>query len=342
MQRQRALTCVVAGLPLKAAAEALGLPLWLRRLPAQTLSAPLPQVPLDAEFAVAVASRIPAKIEEAAVWFGRIVHALEAVGRDFAIWIAKGPRLLPFAAMAEDFQWLVAWAWHSAHPGTRGHELLRRPWAPTMTWKKAWDEMAVWRKRIDLVAALGPGIQDPWFADGRALGFDIVALRTADDFIAESVAMENCLDQYARHLAYGSVRVFSVRRNGRRVADVELAPRSDDATMPGIAQLRGPRNRRVSAQIWQAVHAWLGSQPIRPLKNETTPAAVAREMLRSLWQPYTDAMQAIGIERRLEASSIGLPKLGERRPRRKGGVMLPPSTADVGTLRPARQLPSPP
>jgi hypothetical protein len=193
--------------------------------------------------------------------------------------------------------------------------------------------VTIWRKRIDLVAALGGDIENTWLSDGCALGFDIVALRTVDDFIAESAAMENCLDQYARHLALGSVRVFSVRKNGRRIADVELAPRQDDANMPNISQLRGPRNRRVSAVVWQAVHAWLGGQPIRPLKSEPQSAQRARESLRSLWQPYAEALQAIGIEHRLPACPFRLPQRTRRR------ECLP--TAHGGN-RPAGLIPSAP
>jgi hypothetical protein len=322
-ERARAIARVEAGFPLKAAAEALGLPLWLRRFPPQALTVPLPAIPRDGEFAAAIASRVPLDAEEAALWFGRIALALRTVGRDFAIWISKGPRLLPISETREDFQWLVAWAWHSQHPGTRAHGLLRRPWTPAVSWKKARDEVAIWRKRIDLAAILGRGIRDVWFVDGRALGLDIVALRTVEDFLAESVAMENCLDQYAPQMAYGRVRVFSVRRNGRSIANLELSLRSDDATMPCISQLRGPRNRRVSTQVWQAVHAWMGGQPFKSLASEPSSPADAGETLRYLWQPFAQALQGTELERQFRPRVFG-PML----PGRESGMSLP----RIGTI----------
>jgi hypothetical protein len=294
LQRKRARAHVEIGHSLKVAAKALDLPFWLRRIPASAFTRPLPEIPGDMEFAVAVSSRLPSRSEDAAIWFDRILFALTLIGRDFAVWLAVSGRLAPHRAMDEDFQWLVAWAWHATRPETGGAKLLRRPWSATLTWKKANEEIAIWRKRIDLAATLGDGIRDPWFADGHALGLHVTALRTVQQFIDESVTMENCLDQYARHLTLGRVRVFSVRKAGRSVANLELALRPDDATMPGIVQLRGPRNRRVSTHVWQAVHAWLGSQPFRAIPGAPTDPACAESTLRALWKPYLNALASAG------------------------------------------------
>lgn len=293
-QRKRARVHVEMGHSLKAAAQALDLPLWLRRVPAGAFTRPLPVIPGDAEFAVAVSSRLPSRSEDAAIWFDRILFALTLIGRDFAAWLAVSGRVAPNQTTDEDFQWLIAWAWYAMRPETSGGKLLRKPWSTALTWKKANEEVAIWRKRIDLAAALGDGISDPWFADGHALGLHVTALRTVQHFIDESIAMENCLDQYARHLTFGRVRVFSIRKQGRRVANLELALRPDDATMPGIVQLRGPRNRRVSTHVWQAVHAWLGGQQFRTLTSEPTNAARAEATLRALWRPYLCALASIG------------------------------------------------
>jgi hypothetical protein len=305
LQRRKAVACIESGLPLKSAADALGLPMWLRRLPAEAFATPLPAMPTDAEFALAVTSRIPLRAEEVTAWFDRVVYALRVVGRDFAIWVAKAPRILPLSTSDEDFRWITAWAWYSMQPATQGYQLLRRPWSPALSWKKSRDEVVIWRKRIDLAATLGRGIRDPWFADGHALGFRIVALRTVGDFVAESAAMENCLDQYAARLTYGRIRVFSVRRNETSVASLELSLRSDDATSPAITQLRGPRNRRVPTQIWQAVHAWLGGQPFKALSGQPSDPASARETLRSLWLPYLETLEAAGLAERMRPPLSG-------------------------------------
>ena len=290
------------GAPLKTACAALGLPLWLRRAPAEALRRPFPAMPKDAEFGTAMTARLPTDPKECALWLERVCLGQQLVGRDFALWVAREPRAMPPLTSDEDLQWLMAWAWAGANPTSPGHRLLRTPWSSTVGWKKARDEIAVWKKRIDLVGALAGETRDPWFDDAAVQGLEIVHLQSVQDFIAESMAMDNCLDQYAAHLAYGRVRIFSIRREGKPIADVELTQRSDEATMPCVSQIRGPRNRRAPPAIWQAVHAWLGAQPFRTIAISPTPLTATREALKSFWKPYAQALTAEGLAQR-----IGIP-----------------------------------
>lgn len=313
--REAALRMIDAGEPLKDIAAALALPLWLRRIPADALGQSLPALPVDADFTAAILARIPDSPRDCAIWFDRFLCAYALVGRDFAIWAAREPRSMPPATTEEGVQWLLAWGWTSRSPRAPGHGLLRSAWNPTMSWKRAQEEIAIWRKRIDLVGALADSQRDPWFADGQVLGFDIVGLNCVQDVLAESIAMENCLDQYAAHLSYGRIRVFSVRRDGRPVADVELALRSDETTMPAIAQVRGPRNRRAPPPVWQAIHAWLGAQPFRALNAVPTPATVSRDAFKAFWEPYIKAIQAAGLSSKLATYLTGAgPRRAARSP----------------------------
>lgn len=297
--REACLDIVERGGSLKDASNALGLPLWTRRLPPEALVQSLPPLPGDTEFASTMVSRMPENGRECAVWLDRMTLALALSGRDLALWVAREPRLLPPLTGEEDLSWLMAWAWASTAPATPGYDLLRGAWSPSIGWKRARDEIAIWRKRVDLVGALAGEPRDPWFQDAHVQGLDIVHLDTVEAFIAESQAMENCLDQYAAHLSYGRIRVFSVRRDGRPIADVELTLRSDETTMPCISQIRGPRNRRAPPPVWQAVHAWLGAQPFRTLAVVATPAAASRDAYRAFWRPYLAHLEEVGIAHRL-------------------------------------------
>ena len=156
-----------------------------------------------------------------------------------------------------------------------------------------------------------------------AIGFEFVALRTVDDFIAESEALDNCLDQYADQLHAGLTAVFSIRKGGRRMACVEIGLHDEDVTMPTIVQLRGMRNRRAPPEVWQATYAWMGSQALR--------AAVARaaraeadpkraEARRKLWGPYLQFLAGTPHEapfRRLMLEQTS----GRRELRRRPGAM---------------------
>ena len=193
---------------------------------------------------------------------------------------------------------MAAWAWFSGQPGLAGHRFLRRPWTAEMSFKRAREELAAWRQRLRLVESLGPGIERTWLADGPASGFDFVALRTVDDFIAESEALENCLDQYADQLHTGLTAVFSIRKGARRVACVEIGLHEEEVTMPTIVQLRAARNRRAPPEVWQATFSWLGSQrlePLSPLRHAPKPMKRI-EARRKLWSPYLQMLAGTRYE----------------------------------------------
>ena len=342
-KRQSAFEAIVSGNTLRDAASLLDLPLWLRRVPAQALAQPLPVLPRDDEFTTAAVNRIPEQPRDAAVWFERTVIAHRLGGRELALWILREPRFMPPHTTDEDLQWALAWAWTSQQTGFGGHALLRTPWSPTMGWKRARDEITLWRKRVDLVGALAGGPRDPWLADACISGYEFVGLRSVEDFVAESVAMENCLDQYAAHLAYGRVRIFSIRKDGRPVADVEVTLKADDVATPCISQIRGPRNRRAPPAIWQAVHAWLASQPFLALDTQPTPVQSTREAFRHFWEPYVAAAEAAGLPPHLLARILGRDarraKTGDLAVAPPFGVRRRPAPAvvqtdDTGGLRP--------
>jgi hypothetical protein len=290
-KRERAFALVAAGAPLREAADALGLAWWLRKLPAHAFSDPLPAFPLDRDFCLHISNLIPRDERLLTVWLARVSHAYEAGDLAYALWIARQHELA--GPPDELFTFMAAWAWFSGRPGLLGHRLLRRPWTPEMSFKRAREELAVWRQRLRLIECLGPGIESPWLADGAASGFDFVALRTVEDFIAESEALENCLDQYADQLHSGLTAVFSIRKGARRVACVEIGLHDEEASMPNIVQLRAARNRRAPPEIWQATYGWLGSQrlaPLSPLRHAPKPMQRI-EARRQLWSPYLEVLE---------------------------------------------------
>ena len=343
-RRQAAFEAVVAGHPLKVAASCLELPLWLRRLPAQACAQPLPLLPYDEEFASAAVNRMPDQPRDAAVWFERLAVSHRLVGRDFTLWCIREPRLLPPHTTDEDMQWLLAWAWTSVNSDFAGHSLLRAPWSPAIGWKRARDEVAIWRKRIDLVGAMAGGPRDAWFQDASISGYDIIGLRSVEDFVVESGAMENCLDQYAAHLAYGRIRIFSIRKEGRPVADVEVTLKPDDAAAPCISQIRGPRNRRAPPAVWQIVHAWLAGQSFRPTDIAPTSAQATREAFRRFWQPYVGAAETAGLPPHVLSRVLGRDARRSKPAGRAELAMGPRLGTDLGAYRinpgPAIMLPN--
>lgn len=322
-QRQRAFDLVCGGAPLRDAADALGLPWWLRRLPAQAFLAPIPAFPPEEEFSFRIASLLPRDARHMPAWFVRVGHALETGGPAYALWLARQPGLAN--APEELFLFMAAWAWFSQQPGTAGHRLLRKPWTTEMSFKRACEELAAWRQRLRLVDCLGLGIESPWLQDGSASGLQFVALRTVEDFITESEALENCLDQYADQLLSGLTAVFSIRRGARRIACVEIGLHDEEATMPTIVQLRAARNRRAPPEVWQATFAWLGAQRLAPLSpSRHAPTAAQRMKARlQLWGPYLAQVTGTAHEATFRQAIHKRVRVVPRDPRRTRPPQLP-------------------
>ncbi len=261
-RRRSALAAVVEGMPLREAAGRIGLPMWLRKLPPAALQAPLTEPPADPALAARLVSLIPPQPAAAAAWLERVSIAHHTRRPGLALWVAQQYRAALPAPHAETFLTVLAWAWFSgATTDCRAAALLTTRWSPTIGVPRAAKEAQLWRERLALDVCLGPGLTDCWLAEGTSAGYDFVALRTADDFIAEALAMDNCLDRYTDRLEGRTARIFSIRAEGRSVADIEIAVHDREPGHPAIAQLRGPRNRRAPLDVWQAAYAWLGAQP---------------------------------------------------------------------------------
>ena len=306
-RRQITLLLIRSGAPLREAAEILGLPWWLRRLPAQCFVEPLETIPDGAAFTLRIANLVPLDPAEAPAWLARTLFACHAVGESYALWIAR-QRRFPGGLIGEISESLLAaWAWHSLHPETPGHAVVRTLWSDTISLRRALDEAKAWSQRIDLAVALGTGIEDTWFPAGTHGAFEFVPLIRLEDFLAEAMAMNNCLDQFADQIRTGRSRVFSIRKGGRMVADVEIGAHDDDCAVPRIVQLRGPRNRRAGPEIWQATLSWLAGQAFRPLPRvvETADRTRRQQFIRAIWRPMMDSVKGTPMEKRVQALAFG-------------------------------------
>lgn len=305
--RRAAAAHVVTGSPLREAADALGLPWWTRKLPPQAFTQRLAELPQDPSFATRIVNLLPDAPASAGKWLERVLHAYRTCHSDFALWVAKHDRLHNSMVADPALPYLAAWAWHAKHPETLGGRLLRRGWHPSMSPNRAFDELTIWRKRLRLALSLSSLEREPWLTGGTSQGYEFVELRTVDDFIAESTAMDNCLDAFSEKLEAGVCYVFSIREKGVPVADVEIGPHPQDAKMPTIVQLRAPRNRRSNPNIWRAAYDWLGSQPLRPAPPLLVDAPQRRRAWRELWKPYVSTLEptdravfeqlAVGLDR---------------------------------------------
>lgn len=307
--RTKAVRMINEGEPLKRVADVLGLPWWLRKVPAEALVKPFGDLPDSPEFNRQIVNLIPKTDTEARFWLRRVLYAYHACDEQYALWMARHKRF-PFRDRAQEpHVLLAAWAWFSTNQGTSGHKLLRKGWTPKISMIRAYDEARAWERRVRLAAVLGKGLRDTWFEGGTVHGYEFVALRTVEDFLNESRVMCNCLDQYGDQVTRENVRVFSMRKEGKHLADVEIGFHEDDPAMPMIEQLRGPKNRRAAPKLWQAAYAWLGSQTFRPIVEGVQGGdEIGKKIISSVWKPYLMSLKDLEQRELVCAYAFGKPQ----------------------------------
>jgi hypothetical protein len=153
-----------------------------------------------------------------------------------------------------------------------------------------------WRMVIALHLNLGPEpIADMWLEPGRVAGYDFLPLRSADAITEEAVAMKNCLRSYGNNLAHNRSRLWSVRREGARVATLKVACGFRDP-LPMIVELNGAGNADVPPELWSVARRWLNMHDLSRIdmgRRKWGTAPLDRSIWRSLWRPYWLARRQI-------------------------------------------------
>ena len=287
--RREAFQAILEGRSLAAAADAIGLPMWLRRLPAGAFRTPFGDLSVGPRLSADVCNFIPQNRRDIANWLDWVIHANLTSGPAFALWTARHHAALRARCSLDVFDYMAAWAWYSNRFATVGHAIIPQPWHPRMGVVKALDSVRIWRRRIALAYVLGEDIECAWLRSDKCYGYDFVPLMSLEDFISESDEMRNCLDQYAQRLSTGLIRVFSIRKGAQRIADIEVGPKSKTGKSPQIIQLKRARNLPPTPRIWQAAQLWISRQPqelrAHPGRVNALPLDQART---NFWQPYFD------------------------------------------------------
>lgn len=285
----RPLAAAIAGRPLADVAKAAGVPLWLRRLPVEALTRPLPRLPDDAAFGRRIANHLPRAPKLVPLWLEVVSFASAWSTPSFAIWIAAELVRDAKAVKPKELRLLCVWAWFSHRRDTVGHRIMEQPWCPAMRFKAALDAAWHWHMRVALHVNIGEApIADHWLTPGCVYGYEFTPLRCADDVVAEAVAMKNCLRSYGYDLAHNRSRLWSVRMNGRRVATLRLAQIFADPLV-GIRELRAERNRDASVEVWWAARQWLHQHDLPAIdtkRHAPDRAPLDAAVWRSLWRPY--------------------------------------------------------
>ena len=290
---QRAIALLDEERPLKEVAAALGVPMWLRRLQPEAFATPLSRLPDDEEFSRRITPHLPRSRLNSAAWLRAVIYAYHAVGRDFAIWIAHQP-IHDSTDSEPRIAMLSAWAWFSGQIGTDARQLMSARWGPDLSFETALIGTKTWFNRVRLATLyLNRPVADSWLEGGMVRGFAVVPLLTAKDLLAESRAMFNCVDQFAKRIADDRCRLFSIRSpDGVRIATVEIGQHPREVGFLAINQIKGRHNLPASAEAWQIAYSWMGGQRSLSRMPPTSLSSplIDRSAWASLMKPYWDAM----------------------------------------------------
>jgi hypothetical protein len=295
----RALARVIDGRPLADVAAAADVPMWLRRLPPEAFVRPITRLPDGELFRRQIANHLPRSPKLAPAWLQVVADVAELAHVQAAVWIAREfARDAPRQVSPARLRLIGLWAWFSGQPATFAHELIIRPWTLDMGMGQAVGAAHDWRSVIALHLNLGrQPISDMWLEAGHVAGHDFVPLNSIAAITEEADAMKNCLRTYGYNLAHNRSRLWSVQRDGERVATLKLARRFRDP-LPMIVEFRGARNADGSRELWWAARQWLHVHDLSRInmgEREWGTAPLDRAIWLSLWRPYWLAKRRIPV-----------------------------------------------
>src|SRR5262249_40397692 len=151
-------------------------------------------------------------------------------------------------------------------------------------------------------------------------GYEFVPLDSAARLAEEAAAMENCLRTYDYDVVGDHCRLWSVRREGQRIASFEVR-RDRDRPLLHIAQLNGMRNEPAPIEIGWLATRCLHQHDLPSIRPEPRPHEAAEPdtaAWRRLWRPYWLAKRRLPSWLPLGPSWAAFFALRERpRPRRR-------------------------
>src|SRR5262245_47879558 len=279
---------VIAGAPLAELAQAADVALWLRKFTPEMLPRALPRLPDSHDFRRKIANHLPRTAKLAPAWLEAVANATSWCDESFAIWVARAMVQWGKPRVPYELRLVCLWAWFSARPDTLAYRLIEKPWTPFMQWTGAVDAANSWQVALDLYLEVGDEIiADTWTEPGTVDGYEFVPLRTFADITEEARAMRNCLRTYGYGLVHNHSRLWSVRKDGRRIATLEIASGRGDP-LPCVCELRAAGNKNVPIDVAWAARRWLHMHdlPRVDTKSIDQELPLNREIWNALWKPY--------------------------------------------------------
>jgi len=206
-----------------------------------------------------IISLMPDSLPRMRTWLRAVDHAHLRAGPDLAEWTAGHAFQIPVESENEILSFVHDLAdWVRASHGNDGHQFVVRPFRPTMSLRTVTKLSGEWH---EAVASNLTGPQHtfpaPWFPAAKVNGVEIIPIDNSADLYREGASMHHCVGTYAEEVRAGRYYVYSICRDGERLATAGLILIGDRVR---LHEIRGPCNAAVPKQITAIVQRWLGAQ----------------------------------------------------------------------------------
>jgi len=254
-----AIACAIEGAPLAEVASTADVPFWLRKLPPEAISRPIAKLPDSPSFRRQIANHLPSR-SIASIWLQAIADIAGVAHEAIAVWIAREIAREKRRAKLDRLHLLGLWAWYCGQPDTFGYSLIRKHWTPDMRMASALEAADDWRTNIKLHLDLGRSpITELWLRPARVCDYDFLPLTSVSQIVDEAFAMKNCLRDHSYHVVHNRSRLWSMRKDGQRVATLSVAIRYGDP-LPNVVQLKAVRNAEAPPEAWWAARHRAGRE----------------------------------------------------------------------------------
>lgn len=152
---------------------------------------------------------------------------------------------------------VLTWVRHRYSEAAAGHappfSLRRRTVESVVAHAEAYQEALVRAKELR-EALTWPGRGWDWSESTPTSTWSLRELCSARELVDEGIEMQHCVALYAERCAVGSIAIFSLSRDGERVATVEIAPH-----VRRVVQARGKNDRWCYESELEVIDRWLAS-----------------------------------------------------------------------------------
>jgi len=270
VRQNQAIKLVVAGARLRDVAGAMGIPMALRRIKPGVAH-------LASEifwYHPGLLRAMPDSVPSSRIWLRVVPWAHNRVSAEFAEWAARQASQIPGSlnhvggVLGDIADWVRAGMPPEpdpllGRPVQAGREFVVRPFTPSMSLKTAMTLSADWHEAVaNNLDGPNSTFPDPWYSAARLGDYEILPIEDAASLYREGTAMHHCVGTYGGRVQRGELYIYSIRRNGERVATLALGR---DDSRAYLEQIRGRCNTDPPKTIIGVVRRWLRAQkPLPP------------------------------------------------------------------------------